>query len=126
MNSKPRLQSLPSRLGKAAPRVAAATTGTWRGDKASSTARGYGYKWQQARLGHLRSHPLCVYCDRQDLVTEATVVDHIIPHRGDMGLFWDRKNWQSLCATCHSGMKAREEAAGGAQQRIPRGSLLGP
>jgi len=42
----------------------------------------------------------------------ATVVDHRIPHRGDKRLFWDRNNWEPLCASCHSGHKqAREKRA---------------
>jgi 5-methylcytosine-specific restriction endonuclease McrA len=32
-------------------------------------------------------------------------VDHIVPHRGNRGLFWARSNWQSLCATCHNSTK---------------------
>lgn len=32
----------------------------------------------------------------------ATVVDHIIPHRGDQKLFWDRGNWQPLCEHHHN------------------------
>ena len=35
-------------------------------------------------------------------ITEATVVDHIIPHRGDMKLFWDKSNWQPLCEHHHN------------------------
>ena len=27
--------------------------------------------------------------------------DHIIPHRGDMRLFWDESNWQALCESWH-------------------------
>lgn len=84
--------------------------GSWRTDKQSSTQRGYGYKWQKAREGYLAKHPLCVYCQREGLVTVATVVDHIRPHRGDMALFWDPTNWQSLCSTHHSSQKQREEA----------------
>lgn len=34
-------------------------------------------------------------------MVKATVVDHIIPHRGDQKLFWDQRNWQSLCKQCH-------------------------
>ncbi|MRW85402.1 HNH endonuclease [Pseudoduganella sp. FT26W] len=83
---------------------------SWRASKESSTQRGYGYKWQQARAGYLRSHPLCVYCERQGRTTEATVVDHRIPHRGDQALFWDKANWQALCKPCHDGQKQREEA----------------
>lgn len=32
---------------------------------------------------------------------KATVVDHIIPHRGNKDLFWDESNWQALCKKCH-------------------------
>jgi 5-methylcytosine-specific restriction protein A len=84
--------------------------GSWRTDKQTSTQRGYGYKWQQAREGFLRKHPLCVYCKREGKVTAATVVDHTIPHRGDMNLFWDEKNWAALCAHHHSSDKQREES----------------
>jgi hypothetical protein len=35
-------------------------------------------------------------------VTAATLVDHIIPHREDEGLFWLEGNWQSLCNRCHA------------------------
>lgn len=40
-------------------------------------------------------------CFKHDKLTKATVVDHIIPHRGDNKLFWDKSNWQSLCKRCH-------------------------
>lgn len=33
--------------------------------------------------------------------TKATVVDHIVHHRGDKTLFWDESNWQPLCKKCH-------------------------
>ena len=34
-------------------------------------------------LGNLHSHSLCVECEKQGKLTQATVVDHIVPHRGD-------------------------------------------
>jgi 5-methylcytosine-specific restriction protein A len=37
------------------------------------------------------------------------VVDHIIPHKGDMKLFWDTKNWSALCKWHHDSVKQREE-----------------
>jgi len=44
----------------------------------------------------------------------AVVVDHIIPHRGDLALFWDEKNnWQALCHRCHSRKTAREDGGFG-------------
>lgn len=77
----------------------------------TSAERGYGYAWQKARAGHLRSHPLCVMCDEIDgKYTAATVVDHKAAHRGDQALFWDTDNWQSLCAHHHSAHKQRLEA----------------
>jgi len=42
-----------------------------------------------------------VECERKGHVIPATVVDHIIPHRGDETLFWDESNWQALCKKCH-------------------------
>lgn len=79
----------------------------------SSTQRGYGYKWQKAREGFLRNHPLCVECGKQGQLVKATIVDHIIPHKGDKDLFWDRNNWQPLCKTCHDAKTAREDGAFG-------------
>jgi 5-methylcytosine-specific restriction protein A len=51
---KPRLLVLETR------RVSTMTAGSWRTEGMTSTQRGYGYKWQKAREGFLRSHPLCV------------------------------------------------------------------
>jgi 5-methylcytosine-specific restriction endonuclease McrA len=39
----------------------------------------------------------------------ASTVDHIIQHRGDHVLFWNRSNWQPLCARCHNSVKQRLE-----------------
>lgn len=50
---------------------------------------------------YLKSHPLCVRCFARGQYVQATVVDHIVPHRGDQKLFWDRDNWQPLCKHCH-------------------------
>lgn len=36
------------------------------------------------------------------LSNSVTVVDHIVPHRGDQKLFWDRSNWQPLCEHHHN------------------------
>jgi 5-methylcytosine-specific restriction endonuclease McrA len=81
----------------------------WRAGLNGANARGYTYEWQQESKAHLCEHPLCAECHRKGRVTAASLVDHITPHRGDASLFWDRKNWQSLCDPCH-----REKTAGGA------------
>lgn len=41
------------------------------------------------------------------------MVDHIIPHRGDMKLFWDRSNWQPMASSpCHNSRKQSIEGRG--------------
>ena len=79
----------------------------------SSTQRGYSYKWQRAARGYLARNPLCVDCVAQGQVKAAAQVDHIIPHRGDMALFWDQGNWQGLCASHHSRKTVREDGGFG-------------
>ncbi|WP_312056850.1 HNH endonuclease [Acinetobacter courvalinii] len=101
-----KLQTLKPRLQ--AQRTPQKIDSSWRSNK-SSTERGYGYRWQKARERFLRSNPLCVYCKASGRVEVATVVDHIIPHRGDQDIFWDESQWQSLCVSCHSSVKQREE-----------------
>ena len=80
--------------------------------RGSSAQRGYGYRWQQARAVFLRENPLCCMCLADDVLTEATVVDHITPHRGDDSLFWDRANWQPLCKRHHDSDKQSSEKTG--------------
>jgi len=125
-----RVKTLDSRLGAPPARVATTVQpGSWRPPDATSTKRGYGYAWQKAREGHLRSHPFCAMCldelgigaslaketvivecaERNVAVPWACVVDHRVPHRGDQKLFWNRLNWQSLCTTHHSRDKQRSE-----------------
>lgn len=98
---KPRLQTINQKRVET-------VSDSWRQNK-SSTQRGYGYKWQKARERFLKKNPLCAYCQRDDRVTAANVVDHITPHRGDQKLFWRESNWQALCSSCHSSVKQREE-----------------
>jgi len=87
-------------------------------NRQSAAQRGYGYRWQQARLHHLNEYPLCVMCTKEKRVTAATVVDHIKPHKGNDSLFWDRDNWQSLCKPHHDREKAIIERTGKAP--LPR------
>ena len=68
----------------------------------SASARGYGSRWRRLSKAFLLAHPLCVECAREGRYVKATVVDHIVPHRGDPVLFWDRGNWQALCHRHHS------------------------
>lgn len=72
----------------------------------------YGGKWQKARRDFLFANPLCVMCRDEGVVRSATVVDHKIPHKQDLKLFWDRKNWQPLCKPHHDRDKQRLEKSG--------------
>ena len=63
-------------------------------------------RWRRLSKMHLAENPLCVTCEKAGRVEMGAAVDHIEPHRGDEGLFWDEANWQSLCKSCH-GKKTR-------------------
>ena len=64
-------------------------------------------RWRKARTMYLNEHPLCVECHKHNTLTTATVVDHIVDHKGDLILFWDSNNWQSLCKRCHDRKTAK-------------------
>ena len=76
----------------------------------SAGSRGYNRAWQKASKQFLAAHPLCTMCMKEGRYTKATVVDHIIPHRGDEELFWDRSNWQSLCKRHHDLKTGNEDS----------------
>ena len=69
--------------------------------RGGAESRGYDARWRKARTAFLQRNPLCNECMKRGKITPATVVDHIIPHRGDRKLFWDESNWQPLCECCH-------------------------
>lgn len=93
-------------------------------ERGTAHERGYTAAWQRARDGWLRLHPLCVRHEERGEVEAAKVVDHKVPPRfkeamdsGDAmrierakRLFWDTKNWQSLCKPCHDSKTAREDS----------------
>lgn len=59
-------------------------------------------EWRTARRVFLADNPLCKGCESDNRTKLANVVDHVIPHRGDLELFWDVSNWQPLCTSCHN------------------------
>jgi 5-methylcytosine-specific restriction protein A len=77
-------------------------------ERPSASARGYGVRWRRARAAYLAQHPLCASCQTAGRLVPATVVDHMVPHRGDPVLFWDEANWAALCKSCHDAKTARE------------------
>ncbi len=88
---------------------------SWRGSPAE---RGYGSRWRRRAKAFLVVHPLCGQrpggqtpvmsrCYVEGRRTAAVQVDHVMPHRGDEGKFWDEaNNWQSLCRACGAAKSA--------------------
>jgi 5-methylcytosine-specific restriction protein A len=56
-------------------------------------------------------------CATEQCKTRATVVDHVLAHRGDSMRFFDRDNLRALCKRCHDRKTARVDGAFG---RTPR------
>lgn len=54
-------------------------------------------RWRQTSKDFLKKYPACFICGKP-----AKIADHIIPHRGDVTLFYDSNNLQPMCWSCHS------------------------
>ena len=72
----------------------------------------YTARWKALRLSQMQSEPLCAFCLSQNVITNATVADHITPHKGNELLFYDADNLQSLCKRCHDSVKQTYEKRG--------------
>lgn len=57
-------------------------------------------KWKRLREAVLTAQPLCERCLVSEIVTEATVVHHAVPHRGDWEKFWAGP-FEALCKPHH-------------------------
>lgn len=66
-------------------------------------------RWRGLRERQLSVQPLCEFCLRTEDITAAEVVDHIKPHKGDVELFHDPNNLQSLCKHHHDSAKQMME-----------------
>lgn len=73
--------------------------------RGTAAARGYGARWQRESAEFLQQHPWCIDCG-----APSAEVDHEVPHRGDMVLFWDKSNWRPRCKTCHSRKTATRDS----------------
>ena len=68
--------------------------------------------WLELRSRQLRREPTCRLCREAGRVAPATVADHVEPHRGDRGKFYDASNLQSLCRAHHDSLKQKVEKRG--------------
>jgi 5-methylcytosine-specific restriction protein A len=108
------------------PLCSALTTGgrcsahTRQADRARGTAsqRLYTWQWHKARTAYLADHLLCVDCEAEGVTTPASVVDHLVPHRGDLTLFWDTRNWRAVCRRCHSRKTATHDGGFGHERQV--------
>jgi 5-methylcytosine-specific restriction protein A len=104
--------------GKAFAGVTAPRTRRWEDMPSGQGPTPYdSVQWKRARLAWLHANPLCAECQRKGMLRPATEVDHIRPHNGNRALFWDRNNWQSLDAACHSQKTIKEVNARIAQRK---------
>jgi 5-methylcytosine-specific restriction protein A len=93
-------------------------------------------RWQAARAGYLRKHPLCVdpFGEHGVVAVAATDCDHRVavatawdgredgPLSGVSALYWDfATNVQGLCHRCHSRKTAMED--GGFGKTVHRGGV---
>lgn len=76
-------------------------------------------RWRQLRLEILeRDGWMCAGCAVPHLLVgkapapTSAVVDHIEPHRGNLALFFDPENLQSVCKAYHDSEKQRLEKSG--------------
>jgi 5-methylcytosine-specific restriction enzyme A len=65
-------------------------------------------RWKAYRKTHIERSPLCVMCEREGRAVLGSIVDHIIPHRGDVSLFWAMDGVQTLCVRHDSLKRLRE------------------
>jgi 5-methylcytosine-specific restriction endonuclease McrA len=83
--------------------------------RGSARERGYSSKWDSASIGFLKKNKTCKACELAGVLQRAQVTDHVVPHKGDMVVFWDRSQWQAVCRWHHDVVKQvleREFAAG--------------
>lgn len=93
--------------------------GKARDPRPTARQRGYDNRWQAYQKSFLLSHPVCAdpYQRHPQIVRASQVVDHVIAHRGNMQLFWDRTNHQPLCSPCHNFKTATVDGGFGRQRK---------
>ena len=68
-------------------------------------------RWRTIREAQLSKSPFCVRCAEDGQTVAATVADHVVPHKGDLELFYFGE-LQSLCYRHHNSDKQSEEVRG--------------
>lgn len=71
----------------------------------------YSRAWKARRALQLKIEPLCRKCREMGKSRPANTADHVQPHRGNRQAFFFGE-LQSLCESCHSSAKQKEEGEG--------------
>lgn len=111
-----RLKTLPERIGGAGYRVKLAPEQARQTQRAKAPWKNWYSlaEWLALRQRvFLRDHYTCQWpgCGKLEGDTSRLIADHKRPHRGNRALFFDETNVWTLCPTCHSSAKQREEQA---------------
>ncbi|SMO99451.1 hypothetical protein SAMN06265173_1547 [Thalassovita litoralis] len=116
-------RGLPGRLSAPRSRIAPVSDQTLSGGHDVRRSKNWlnTARWQRLRLRVLeRDGYTCqktgVLLSGKHPAPNSPVVDHIVPHRGDPGLFWDQSNLQSVSKAWHDSVKQSIEKRGEAGQ----------
>ncbi len=74
------------------------------------------WPWRKFAKRFKINNPLCVECERNDLVVPVKVVDHIVAINAG-GAKLDESNCQSLCESCHNRKSSNESRGYGVKSR---------
>lgn len=87
--------------------------------RGSAHSRGYTSRWARYSKHYRTNNSLCVKCLAGGKLKRSECVDHIIPVvDGEKDpLFWEPKNHQALCNSCHSEKTAKEDSGFGNERR---------
>lgn len=81
----------------------------------------YDGRWYRYAARFRKANPTCARCRVYGRVSPTQTVDHIIPHRGNEGLFLDEANHCPLCKACHDFVTLAYDGGLGRQRgRKPR------
>lgn len=83
-------------------------------------------RWRKCAKLHLDANPLCMPCLKRGIETIANTVHHNPPHNGVYENFWDSSTFESVCPSCHSGVKRIEDHYGYSQSADIDGMPIDP
>jgi 5-methylcytosine-specific restriction protein A len=77
----------------------------YRDKRRHAVGRFYDAAWAASAREFKRQHPFCLGCAAVGQRMPTTIVDHIVPHRGDRAKFNDPNNRQPACEWHHNAIK---------------------